>query len=567
MLVANQSFFKKTTMKNSIKHLLPLAVLLLLSGSCSKEFLEIPPVDRLTADNFYRNESDLRAATASLYGVPWFDFNDKFFWLTGDCMSGNMYYTYDQEGQFFYFSFTPGNAYLSSGWKGIYRVGAYANSIINDMPRIAETNGVARDLIDKAVAEARFVRGTAYYLIAEYWGEAPIVENAGELVAANNLILPKNTKASLYEFARRDLDYAAKTLPAADVAGRVTKWTATGMLAKLHLTMAQNLSDSKSAENFTKAKDLAAEVIENSGLTLMPNYADLFKIENNNNSESLFALQWMEGGYAFGNSRQANWARSSYITGNSEAWGGGKCMSLDFMNNVEAGDKRRTAIYMAPGDKYPEIRKSSGGYEYKIVLRDPADPNVTIEGATPVLNSLKKYVVGSADDNGGKVSTGQATALNQYVIRLSDVYMIYAEATLGAAATTSDAKALQYFNAIRTRAGLSPKSSITFDDIFRERRVEFALESIAWFDVKRWYYRDPSAALAYLNAQQREHTFYRDQSAGAADENLMAGYILQPPPSPISISASQMFMPIPAADVVFNPLLGANEPAVDYNFQ
>ena len=172
-----------------------------------------------------------------------------------------------------------------------------------------------------------------------------------------------------------------------------------------------------------------------------------------------------------------------------------------------------------------------------------------------------------ADDNGGKVSTGQATALNQYILRLSDVYLIYAEAACGASGSTTDAKALQYFNAIRSRAGLPLKSAITFADVFRERRVEFALESISWFDVKRWYYRDPAGALAYLNGQQRDYTYYRDQSPNAADENLVAGYIQQGPVSPITIAAAQMFMPVPAAEVVFNPLLGAGEPAVDYNFK
>lgn len=553
-------------MKNIIKIFLVASLSLLGNSACKKEFLEIEPVDRLTLDNFYRNPTEIRAASASLYGFPWFDFNDKFFWLAGDLLAGNVYYTYDQEGQFFFFSYGEGNAHLSSGWKGMYRVVSYANSVINDMPRLAAKQGVQQDVIDRALGEARFVRGTAYYMLAEFWGDVPIVENSSDLVAANNLKLPKNKRSSVYEMARRDFSFAADKLPASDAPGRVTKWSAKAMLAKLHLTMAQDLSDPNSAANFDKAKTLAAEVIEQSGLALMPNYADLFKIEYNNNSESLFALQWMEGGYAFGNSRQANWARSSYITGNSEAWGGGKCMTYDFLQNMEPGDKRHSAIYMSPGDKYPEIRKKNGGYEYKIVLRDPSDPNITLEGATPVLNSLKKYVVGSADDNAGKVSTGQATALNQYVIRLTDVYLIYAEAALGSGSTTSDVKALQYFNAIRARAGLAPKTALTFNDIFRERRVEFALESIGWFDVKRWYYRDPAAALAYLNAQQRDYTFYRDPSAGAADENSVAGYILNPPASPITVSAAQMFVPIPAADVVFNPLLAAGQPAVDYDF-
>src|SRR5690606_22299151 len=134
-------------------------------------------------------------------------------------------------------------------------------------------------------------------------------------------------------------------LPIADEPGRVTKWSAAGMLAKLYATMAQNLKDPKSADYFGEAKKYAGDVIANSGLTLMPNYPDLFKIQNNNNSESLFAFQWMEGSYALGNSRQANWARSSLITGNSEAWGGGKCVSYDFLQDVEKNDKRQPAIY------------------------------------------------------------------------------------------------------------------------------------------------------------------------------------------------------------------------------
>jgi len=99
---------------------------------------------------------------------------------------------------------------------------------------------------------------------------------------------------------------------------------------------------------------------------------------------------------------------------------------------------------------------------------------------------------------------GFGIAINQYVLRLADAYLIYAEATLGAGTSTSDSKAIQYFNAIRNRAGLPALSSITFTDILNERRVEFGMESSFWFDVKRYYYRDPSAALAFLNGQERE---------------------------------------------------------------
>ncbi len=550
-------------MKSISKYFIALSVVLLI-GSCGKDFLDISPQDKLTADNYYRNESEVKAATASLYGFPWFGFNDKFFWLAGDMLSGNMYYTYDQEGQFFYFTFTEGNAHISAGWKSLFRVVSYANSIINDMP-IAAAGNVDQVVIDRALGEARFIRGIAYYFLTELWGEVPIVENSTELVTSNNTMLKKNTRSSLYEFIRRDFQYSADNLPASDLPGRINKWSATGMLAKLYLTMAQNLSDPKSAEYFGKAKDLAASVINNSGAALMANYADLFKIENNNNSESLFAFQFMEGAYGIGNSRQANWARSSVITGNTECWGGGKCASWDFIQAVENGDLRRKSIYMTKDDLYPEISKAKGGYLYKLVTRDPNDPNITLEGSTAVLNSLKKYVVGSAEDTNGKVSTGQATAINQYVLRLADVYLIYAEAALGASASTSDGVALGYFNDIRKRANLVTKGSVTFADILKERRVEFCFESLFWFDVKRFFYRDPQGALSYLNGQQRGHTYRRLSGTNIPDENLFEGYELVTPDTPVVVSESQMFLPIPASEVVSNPLL--LEKAVDYVFK
>jgi hypothetical protein len=553
-------------MKNIFKYLLIIPFFAVCS--CSDDFVTIPIQDSPTIGNYYKSEADVKAATASLYGFPWFEFNDKFFWAAGEELAGNLYHTWDQEGQFFFFSYNEGNAHINTGWRSLYRVVSYANSIINDMPVFA-AGKVSESAIKKAIGEARFVRGMAYYMLSEFWGEVPIIENSLELILANNTKLPKNTRASVYEFIRRDLTYAAENLPNTDAPGRLTAWSAKGMLAKVYLTMAQyNLSNNAtaSAEYFGKAKSFAQEVIVQSGLALMPKYADLFKIENNNNSESLFALQWMEGGYALGNSRQANWARSSLITGNTEAWGGGKCMTYDFLQDVDPADKRKSAIYMDVNDIYPEINKNKGGYKYYIVNRN--SEGLEVESASPTLTALKKYVVGSADDNAGKVSTGQATALNQYMLRLADVYLIYVEASIGSNESTADGTALQYFNAIRSRAGLPPLASVTYAELLKERRVEFGLESMYWFDVKRFFYRKPAEATAMLSNQKREYVFDRDQSPTAADEKSKEGYRLRIAGNngTIVFRPENVNLPIPSSEVVLNELLRPSAPAVEYKF-
>jgi hypothetical protein len=560
---------KEKVMKNKLIYIL-MCALVLSTTACKKDFLDILPEDQPTVDGYYNSEAEIRSVTASLYGRPWFEYNDKFSWAAGDGMAGDLYNDYQHEGQLFFFSFSDNNNIISQGWRSLYNIVAFTNSVINDMPRIARDKGISDDAINRGLGEARFIRAYAYYLLSEYWGEVPIVEDAAALVGSGNIQLPKNTSSSVYQFIIRDLEFAAANLPASDEPGRVTQWAAKGMLAKVHLTRGQRM---KNADDFEKAKAYAQDVIMSSGLSLMGNYADLFKIENNNNSESLFALQWIAGTWGHGNSRQAVFARNNRITNNSEAWGGWKSATISFVENVRENanggtDNRRPAIYMTLGDHYPEIRKDMGGYTYNFVTPDP-NGGGNLEDPNSLLNNIKKYVVGSREDVGVAVNN-QGVPLNQYMLRLADVYLIYAEAAVGTASSTGDATALEYYNAVRTRAGLAPRSgSLTFEQIFNERRVEFGMEGNNWLDVKRYYYRNSSAALAYLNGQNRGLSYTRRVDAKGdpiGDANSFEGYELVEPQTPVIVNDHFMVMPIPNAEVSQNPRLAPGAEAVEYEF-
>lgn len=549
-------------MKKFIQYISVVAIL--FSSSSCNDFLTVTPEDSITSENYYNSEERIRANTASLYGDVWWNFQAQFMWLAGDQMAGDLYYTYDQEGQFFYFSYNNGNTYITNGWKGLFRVVSFANSVINDMPKA--TSNVSQDIVNRAVAEGRFVRGVAYYYLTEYWGEVPIIENSTDKIVSGNMFVPKNTRKSNYEFMIRDFEYAVEHLPLKDSkAGRATQWAAKAMLAKVYLTRAAAaIGDAATygdaAADFAKAKELCADIIENSGLKLEEDFDFLFTWEGNNCPESLFAIQCQTGGYGEGSARNVNFSRSSVIA--DQTWGAGKGPTLDLQKAFDKNaDKRRYWTYMQQGDYYPMLNKAGGGYHYNnYVEADSENPN-------EVRAHIKKYVIGKSADTDGHVGLNQDAANNIHIIRLADVYLMYGEAVLGNSASTTDSKALEYFNDVHAdRAGLAVATSLTFESILKERRLEFAFEALRWLDIKRYYYRNPKAALDLINNQKRELIYIlKDGITSAEDRNNNDNYEeYEPAAGFVKVYDSQMFLPIPAEALTGNPMF--KNPAEDYTF-
>ena len=532
---------------NKIVYALVIATSLSMVG-CDESFLNISPNDRITLDNFFQSESDLKAATAGLYNKVWFDFNDKFYYGLGDGRSNNIYAPYsDYIYPFTDLTETSLTGPLVSAWSSFYNVIGQSNNTINNIRK--NSKNVTEAQKNAAIAEARFMRGTAYWYLASLWGNAIIIEDNSTLVS--NPIVNTNPRNDVFEFAIRDLEFAAKYLPeTVSQSGRLTKWSAFGMLSRIYLSYS-GISDNPNSGVRNQiyldlAKKAAEKVCKESGLELMSNYADLYKIENNNNSESLFSLQWVPNGdYGVTNTHQAYFACSSDITGDDAAWGYYTMASFDMMKEYETTDDiRRKATFMAYGDFYPELVKSAGGYTY--------------EKATDRCN-IKKGVVGSTKDTNGK-SARMNSALNTYMLRLSEVYLIYAEAILGNNPTTSDADALLYFNKVRIRAGVPVKTSISYQDIRHERRVEFAMEGQYWYDLVRRSYYKQQEVLDYIELQDRAHngSYTYDKDTHTIENTSTSTRAVN------KAAAERLLLPYPESEMVQNPLL--KETPVSYVF-
>ena len=235
---------------------------------------------------------------------------------------------------------------------------------------------------------------------------------------------------------------------------------------------------------YAKAAEDALYVIENTQALTDIDFSTLFDVEANNGPESILAIQCAVQGYSYGNARNVAWSRSSVIA--DQTWGAGKGPTLSLQKMYDLNDKRRMWTYMTNGDYYPMLNRAGGGYTYNYVSRD--DSGDVLEDKNEMLAHIKKYIIGKGADCNGNVGINQDAANNIYLMRLADVYLTYVEAKMGTASSTSDPTAMKYYNMVRQRAGVTEASSVTYVELLKERRREFAFESQTWFDTQR--YRD-----------------------------------------------------------------------------
>ena len=91
---------------------------------------------------------------------------------------------------------------LDGAWGSLYSVVAQSNNTINNIKNYSASS-VSEIAKQQGIAEARFMRGTAYWYLGSLWGAAILYENTSYLV--NNYVVPANPLADVFVFAIRDL--------------------------------------------------------------------------------------------------------------------------------------------------------------------------------------------------------------------------------------------------------------------------------------------------------------------------------------------------------------------------
>lgn len=549
-----------------------VATAVLALTSC-EGFLNRPNEDNYNVDNFYKTDEQCEQGVNYLYNSPWYDFQRGFIKI-GEVMSGNMYWG---SSPYLDFSTNGTDQDLVNMSYSLWAVNGHANTVIYNL---LNSQGPSKAAIDKCIGEALTWKAFAYFFMVRTFGDVPIVHSNSDLLSSGEYnSISKVERADVYEYIIMTLEKAMELLPK-KTSGfnnyeRIDYYAAEALLAKVYLTKA-GLSGSLNQDDLKQAAKYAKDVIDNSGRTLLPVYSDVFRLTGfNATGECLISWEWSVGRnpWTQQNTLQSDLAMVGF-SDQGDCWGGWGGPSVDLADafgvsatqnpaeRVGEKDSRRKATLMLPGDKYDYFWTDKGGFDYLRFIYDTeygkGGPGGSMQCPTGSNNVKHLYGDNYDHENAGLgTPENMAYQLPTHLLRLSDVYLIYAEASL---LTGSNGPALEYVNKVRERAGADALASVTFEDIWKERRLELAGEGDRWYDYVRRSYYDMDACIAELKAQRRSYWEGLDDVwksyigdafdySGTWDASEVQYNNAEDNPN---VTASSFKLPFPTEDVVFN---------------
>lgn len=482
--------------KINILMLSAFAGLTMTISSCGDSFLDKVPSGNYTAPTFYSSDDAVLKGTEPLYNRAWFDFNRRAIVGMGSYRANDAWNPY-VSAEFARFQITSLTEDMSLAWSSLYNVVTMSDATLKNLQNYC-TDAVSEEVKNQAMGECYLMRATAYFYLLRGWGANILIEDNDAFVA--NPVKPLNTEADVLNFIIRDYRRAADLLRSNVSDNHPSKYAAKALLAKALLAQSGWNKTTRDESTLSEVISLCDEVLSSGQYSLMSNYEDLFKAQNNDNKETVLAMRWADAnlgttdGWGAINCLYSDLAFPEVTDVN--VWGGSLIASVDMIDlyNQEPTDTFRIrGTFFTPNRHYSYIKAADGGYTYKHQWMQ-----------------CKKGVLGTKADAGGHLAQ-MASPLNTYIMRLADVYLIKAEAELGNSETCTKAEGLAAINAVRNRAGLKSLGSYTFSDLINERRKEFCMEYCNWFDMVTWYRWKPQYMLDFFNNKQHRAFEYREK--------------------------------------------------------
>ncbi len=454
--------------KNRIASSGIVILIMLITFSCNDDFLEKNPLNEISSETFWESEDDVEMAVAGCYARLKGTFlNYQRGYMEGLSDNGLDYWNiYNIKTMALGTINSNTGGIVSAVYNGCYRGIAQCNFF---MDNVDKATSVDESTLNEAKGEVRFLRALFYFDLVNCFGDVILYKETPENADASKIA--KSTKEEVLEFINEDLDFAISNLPDESYStGHAVKGSAMALKIRVLLT----------EENWQEAATLAQQIIDSKKFSIYGDYASMFINEGQtNNPEIMFSCDYLSpDDYHSVYGMNIEYTAHIFLTEDlldAYECSDGKSISESLLydpeNPYDNRDPRLTATIRLPDENW------EGFYSY------------TAFNPTGVLN--KK----------GVDTTIQATYSNAYLndwnwilLRYADVLLMYAEAQNEVSGP--DQSVYDAINEVRARPGIDmppvDQAKYNTQDLVRkfirhERRIEFAVEGIRYFDLKRWH--------------------------------------------------------------------------------
>lgn len=524
---------------------------------CSDDFLNQPPLDRITDSDVWSDQALMDAYIYKIYDdMPWDylkDFGGGAGWgahreILSDLARSTYAWTPASN------TFRPGNWGTANNtwpldWWGYFNIWKINYALQNI--EAVEPDVLTSEERDHRLGELYFMRAYCYFAMAKRYGGVPIIlEPQDPNTTPEAEYFPKrDTEQAVYDQVLSDAQLAFELLPNrwSGLKGRAGKWAAKALESRAALYAGSiakygtyemdglvGLPASDADAYYRQALDASAEIINNSGFTLFNQYPDpaenyyhLFVDETED--ETIFMKVWLpfEKGHSYDlyntpYSYRVDWGSS--MSPSKQLMDSYEMLSTGLLPNEEGSgydpqapfdnrDPRFKGTLLTDNDLFQGSRVETW---YATERNGELDTNTGTGigkdgmGIHPDATKTGAYVRKYLNDGSAPLLIQQYYSGQDCIIfRLGEVYLNAAEAAIELGL---EEEARDYIEPIRTRAGLQqhlrlePYSGVELRDRIRnERKIELAFEDQRYWDVKRWRIAEEALSIQIMGIRSLRH--------------------------------------------------------------
>lgn len=347
------------------------------------------------------------------------------------------------------FTLTDNNGEVFNYWSNNYKVIFQANLVIGNQSNYLGFAGSRNNVI----GEAYFLRALSHFNLVRAFRDIPYVDRTVTLEDYQSIL--QGTESDTYDKIVSDFENAITFLEGADSSQiRATEGTAIIFLAKALL--------SQPSPDYVRAQSLLLPLISDGnefGYTLTDNFDDIFArgdAGSESNEEIIFQIPFS--------------LSSGGVTSDSEADNQIEQDSETFSFNMSAGGSSGGA--------------NVGTDNLKALMTTALEP---VRSSTS-LDQIN-FTLDDTFTNKFVPDNFENSSNDWIVLRYADVLLLYAEAVIGDTAGTINQDAIDAYNKVRERAGVSlltTGATLTRELLLSERRLEFVFENQRFYDLIRF---------------------------------------------------------------------------------